>query len=301
MPLNIQVNGTGGVMFQGATGPASSSVLLQIGSTYTAIAKTVDGSVFQEWTDGGSNTLSTSPEYTFTMETNLVLQADFTANPYIRVAGRYIGLFDPGLYLGEETNTLENSGYIALTVNTKGNFSGYWQTGTVRHPLSGYLNASLQYTNTFNLPGEGTVTIGLSLPAGSISTANWNSTISLSQVVDVINYEGAGRYSLQLTSSSSTETGTALANFTERGPAVITGTLPGGPRFSASSTFTDSDNAQWPFYTPLYGGKGCLLGWVEVGPGDGGTDYGAFDAYGNLVWLQPNGTVNYISVSGTMQ
>ncbi|MGP8200495.1 MAG: InlB B-repeat-containing protein [Limisphaerales bacterium] len=304
VPLDIETTGTGTVQIKNSSGALTHSILLQIGDNYTAVAKTLHGSVFANWADGNGNVLSTSPNLPFTMESNLVLQANFTTNPFIRVSGRYIGLFEPGGLYGSSyvTNTIQNSGYITLTVTRTGAFSGFWETGATHHKLSGSLNASLGYTNTLEIPGEGTVTIGLSMPGGgSISNAAWVSSITLYPVVDVINYEGAGRYSVQLTSDTSSDIGTGRANFEEKGTAVISGTLPGGPRFSASSTFTDNSNAEWPFYTPLYGGKGYLLGWVEPGPGDGGTDYGAFTLYGSFIWLEPDGSVNYLTVNGSME
>ena len=303
--LNIQVNGGGIVEFKGPSGPASVSPLLQIGSAYTAIAKTEQGSVFEQWTDGESNILSTSPEYTFTMETNLVLEADFIPNPFASIAGTYIGLFED-----YDTNTLQNSGYFRLTVNTRGDLSGYWETGVSRHPFSGLLNAALQYTNSYEILGEGMVTIGLSVLnngtiSGSLSGPTWNSAISAVHVAsNIISQEGAGIYDIDFTSAygqtgGPSGVGKAVMNFSNPGPTTLAGALPDGPRFIAYSDFSPDDpNANAPFYAPLYGGKGYLLGWMDFGPGDGGTDYSIFTAEGNFVWLKPDGLAVSLAANG---
>jgi hypothetical protein len=72
-----------------------------------------------------------------------------------------------------------------------------------------------------------------------------------------------------------------------------------GARFSATSAFSDSESGEWPFYAPLYSGRGYIMGWLEPAPGNGGTDYSEFTLYGNLYWLQPDGTLTTLSVTST--
>jgi hypothetical protein len=109
----------------------------------------------------------------------------------------------------------------------------------------------------------------------------------------VISYDGEGTYSIAFTDAAGGEGGSAVAVFAKRGAATFSGRLPDGTHFSASSFFSDS--ATWPFYAPLYGGKGYLMGWMSVGPGDGGTDYSHFTADGSFVWLLPAGPVQHLS------
>jgi hypothetical protein len=152
-PLTILFSGPGQVTFAGVKGGASygdGSILLQVGKTYAATAKGVDGSVFDGWSDAESNALTAASELTFTMQENLVLQAGFIPNPFAAIAGQYIGLFMP-----DDGNTVRNSGYASFSITTKGTFSGYLQIGATRHNLSGQLDANLDYTNTINIPGEG--------------------------------------------------------------------------------------------------------------------------------------------------
>jgi hypothetical protein len=289
-PLTVQVVGGG------AISPNDNGKLLKIGQTYTLTAESNPNVFFTGWAASGSeNFVSNNPVLRFKMRSNLVLQASFIPNPFADVAGQYIGLFMP-----QVENTLQNSGYATLTITTKGTFSGYLQTGTTRHILSGQLDTNFDYTNTISIPGDGPVTIGLNAAPGyssingTITSTNWSSAIEMVQTDHgVISYDGEGTYSIAFTDAAGGEGGSAVAVFAKRGAATFSGRLPDGTHFSASSFFSDS--ATWPFYAPLYGGKGYLMGWMSVGPGDGGTDYSHFTADGSFVWLLPAGPVQHLS------
>ncbi len=59
---------------------------LKIGTKYTVTAVPKPGNIFSNWVGGTSNpfsVLSTSPSYTFTMQSNLVLRADFVTDPFV--------------------------------------------------------------------------------------------------------------------------------------------------------------------------------------------------------------------------
>jgi hypothetical protein len=300
-PLTLQISGNGAVT------PNDNGKLLQIGKKYTLTAVWTSASFFSGWTASGPESFSSAaPLLHFTMAANLVLQASFVPNPFSPIAGSYIGLFQ-----GNGANTLENSGYITLTVNTKGGVSGYWESGATRHPFSGLLNTDFLYTNNIEVSGQGTISIGFSIlndgtANGSLSGPNWSAAISAVHVAkNIIRQEGAGVYDIDFTAafweSGPSGTGRAVMNFANPGPATLSGYLPDGPAFSAYSDFSpDAPDANAPFYAPLYGGKGCLLGWMNFGPGNGGTDYLDFQAEGNFVWLQPNGNAIQLTASGSM-
>src|SRR5208283_3218431 len=107
---------------------------------------------------------------------------------------------------------------------------------------------------------------------GSLSGPNWSASISAVHVAkNIISQEGAGVYDIDFTASGQGPSGTGLAvmNFSNPGPATLSGHLPGGLAFNASSDFSpDAPDANAPFYAPLYGGKGYLLGWMNFGPGN---------------------------------
>lgn len=307
-PLTVQFSGTGELVIQGVAGPITSSLnskLLHVGQSYTAIAKGVKGSVFEGWTLDGTN-ISNGPELTFTMQTNLVLQANFIPNPFGNIAGNYIGLFMP-----YQSNTLQNSGYFSLAVTTKGGFSGYWETSATRHSISGQLSAGLQWSNSYNISGVGEVSIAFAAQndntlSGTVSGPTWTSSLTAVELdPHVVSIEGAGKYAISLTSygpsGNTTGQGKAIMNYGKRGPTTLAGTLPDGTRFGTSSVFSPlAPNANCPFYIPLYGGKGYVIGWMYNGP-DGGTDYSDWTATANFVWLQHNGAAVSLTANGTLQ
>jgi hypothetical protein len=301
-PLTVQFGGLGDVIFEGMKGGVSSQgnvILLELGKTYTATANDVDGSVFTGWSDADGTALSSSPELTFTMQSNLVLEVNFIPNPFAAVAGQYIGLFMP-----DDGNTVQNSGYASFTITTKGTFSGYLQTGTTRHTLSGQLDANCDYTNTVNIPGEGSLTIGFNAASGynsidgTITSGDWSASLFCNQLVGgKVEYPGYGRYDILFADSYGNPYGSALMNFAENGSTTLAGTLGDGAKFKAASTFSPlADAAEWPFFAPLDGGKGCLLGWMDE---DGYTAVS-----GNFTVISPAGggaySVSQLTASGQL-
>jgi hypothetical protein len=104
-----------------------------------------------------------------------------------------------------------------------------------------------------------------------------------------------GRYSVIFAGSNDNSAGSAVMNFTKSGPTTLAGKLGDGTKFSASSTFTPNGvgtAADWPFYTSLYGGKGCFFGWMDLGPSE---------VVGNFIWIQSDGNVVSIQASGQLE
>jgi hypothetical protein len=297
-PLTVQVVGGG------AVSPNDNGKLLKIGHSYTLTAESNPDVFFTGWTASGSeNFVSNNTVLHFTMRSNLVLQASFIPNPFAAVAGQYIGLFMP-----EDGNTVQNSGYATLTITTKGTFSGYLQTGTTRHSLSGQLDANFDYTNTIIIPGDGPVTIGLNAAPGyssingTIDNSNWTATLFCNQLVGKGEFSGFGRYAISFTDSNGNPDGTGVMNFAENGATTLRGTLDGGITINASSTFSPlADNAEWPFYSSLDGGKGCFLGWMDL-DGEGFDEIDGVS--GNFILIEPAGSGSYsvseIAASGQL-
>ncbi len=289
-PLTLQIIGGG------AVSPNDNGKLLALGRVYTVKAESNREWFFTGWTGatGSESFASNNTVLHFTMQSNLVLQANFIANPFTDVAGQYIGLFQ-----SDETNTLQSSGYITVTVSLEGAFSGYWETGNGRHPLSGLLDSDFAYATNYTLKGEDPVTIGFAALdnntiEGTIGNSQWSSAIEMVQTDHTVtSYSGDGTYHIGFTNAAGDEAGKAIGVFAKRGSATLSGKLSDNSSFIANSFF--SPTATWPFYAPLYGGKGYLLGWIEVAPGDGGTDYSHFTAQGSFVWLQKDGAAQQLS------
>jgi hypothetical protein len=233
------------------------------------------------------------------MRSNLVLQANFFANPFAAVAGQYIGLFMPG-----NGNTLQNSGYASFSITTKGTFSGYLQMGATRHSISGQLDANFDSTNTIDISGEGLWTIGFNASPGyssingAITAGDWSATLFCNELVGKAEFPGFGHYAISFSDSYGNPAGSALMKFAESGATTLAGSLTDGGKFSASSTFSPlADAAEWPFYALLDGGKGCFLGWMDE---DGYTAVS-----GNFTVITPAGggaySVSQITASGQIE
>ncbi|MEO6184314.1 MAG: Ig-like domain-containing protein, partial [Verrucomicrobiota bacterium] len=105
-PLAVKVGGVGRVQ------PNLDGKLLKIGNVYQMIARPGAGQIFGGW-EGAA--VSNKAVLNFTMQSNLVLTANFILNPFTTVKGKYSGLiFD--------TNGVnpESSGMIKLNVTGQG-------------------------------------------------------------------------------------------------------------------------------------------------------------------------------------
>lgn len=67
----------------------SNGCFLEVGSNYVITAKTPPGYIFAGWSGGIQ---SAKEKLSFTMQTNLLLQASFVPNPFPPISGRYSGI-----------------------------------------------------------------------------------------------------------------------------------------------------------------------------------------------------------------
>ena len=185
--------------------------------------------------------------------------------------------------------------FFSLTVTDQGSFSGYLKTANNRKSITGQFDYHLDYTNTISLPGEASVTLGLNLDAGaqllfgSLTGNTMNAGIMAEEIISgKVTFSDTGRYLIALSEGGGVPAGTAVLNFTKSGPTTLAGRLPDGTRFSACSVFCPYYSADWPFFTSLYGGKGCLLGRMDLAAGN---------PSGSLTLIEPSGAVLHIYAS----
>ena len=101
------------------------------GKKYTLTAVPAKGSIFSGWVSNETLVASTS-RYTFTVESNLLLQANFITNPFVPVTGTYRGLF----YVTNDAAE-ENSGSVVATVTSAGIYSAKLHLGSGNFSISG--------------------------------------------------------------------------------------------------------------------------------------------------------------------
>src|SRR6185295_19143706 len=143
-------------------------------------AKAAAGNVFVGWT----GTIETNKaRFAFSMQSNMVLQANIIPNPIIPVRGSYYGLF------AEAAGVQQNSsGFFSATVTPTTNggvFSAKAQIGLVTNSFSGSLDLSGHGHAVRMSHGTNVLTLDFLLDlepggdrlAGAISSPNWTADL----------------------------------------------------------------------------------------------------------------------------
>jgi hypothetical protein len=204
-------------------------------------------------------------------------------------SGTYHGLF-------QDTNevTALSSGSATLTTTWAGPFSGALQLGNARYGFSGWFDSSGAATLTIPRHNASDLTIALQIDYadggdhidGTVTDGFWTATLGADRALfngHIAIAPQAGKYTLALpgaNGSSSLPAGDGFGTFTvdNAGSVHFSGRLADGTSVSQSATL--SWTGQWPLYLPLYGGQGCLVGWVSV-PG------GTKPVAGSVTWVKP--------------
>jgi hypothetical protein len=145
--LILLING-GGIIRHAAWPPS-----LAIGKKYTMTAVPGSGNVFFNWTGGVTQpfaVLSASSSYAFTMQSNLLLEANFVANPFMPVAGIYNGLFTATNGVTEQTAGMLKG----LAITKKGTYSGTLLINGESHAISGSFDSEGHATNGISRPSS---------------------------------------------------------------------------------------------------------------------------------------------------
>jgi hypothetical protein len=261
-PVALLVNGYGTV--QHADWPAN----LVIGKKYVVKAVPLTKNIFSNWVGGTSqpySLLSISSSYTFVMQSNLVLEANFVPNPFLPVAGVYNGLFS-------DTNGIEvqSSGFFTATATANGNYSGKIQLAGNSYPITGKFSIAGFASNLIarSEPHPLSVHLELDLSGGDILTGQvsngaWTAELSAERA----NYSAmnADNYTLVIPGGTNAAVtlggdGYGVVAVNRSGTITVSGVVSDGTTFSQSATL--SEQGHWPFYASLYSGGGEIIGWL---------------------------------------
>jgi hypothetical protein len=260
-PLDLSTTGNGHVT------PNYTNALLEIGGTYTLTATPGIGSLFSNWT--GTISANTA-KLTFTMQSNMVLQANFVTNPFTPVKGNYAGLFyDTGGV------TMTNAGYFSAILADKGTFSSKWQFANITYSLSGAFSLDGVFSNAIPRTGNTPLLAQLQLDlgdgeaiAGTISDGIWTAQVAANRAhySTILPAPQLGSYTFVIPGSDDSSTrpggnGVGTVKVSATGGIAFAGTLGDGTAVSRTS-FISRDGA-WPLFAPLYAGKGLLIGWMN--------------------------------------
>jgi hypothetical protein len=261
----------------GAVSPNLNGKVLTRGKTYslTATAQKGEPVLFSNWT--GSISTNKNP-FTFKAESNLVLQANFVANPFLAVKGTYNGLFfDTNNGVTEQTAGMLRG----LAIGQKGTYTGTLLINGAAHGISGKFNLAGQAANRIARPGNpgGPLTVALTLNwnqplpqvTGAVTGTNGGTPWAASLLADrASNATASGQYTLLIppnligTPTNSPGGYGYLLITNHAGAASIAGALADGTALSESVSV--SADGYVPVYANLYGARGLLLGWINLEP-----------------------------------
>jgi hypothetical protein len=198
----------------------------------------------------------------------------------------YTGLF-------YETNAVrvQSSGAFNLSVTAGGKYSGALQMSAGRLPFSGQFGVWCQATN--NVARKKTnalvLSFGLGLSnqvVGSVSDGIWIAYLYAEQTgfhPTTNSAPYAGQYTMMFrgdtTVASSLGSGFGTFTLSTAGAVHFAGTLADGTKLSQSALVSQYGN--WPFFVPLYSGKGLVISWLAFSNLPNGDLSGAFN------WIKP--------------
>jgi uncharacterized repeat protein (TIGR03803 family) len=295
-PLTLVTNGLGSITtnFKGTN--------LTVGRSYIVKANPDKGQVFAGW--GGTISAAANP-LTFTMQSNMVVQANFVANPFIATAGTYAGLFfNPDAVAEQSAGLIRN-----LVIGTSGSYSGQVVIKGAPIGFTGSFAVSPeQSTPTVARPANqgGPLVLSMTLNSnevtGTVSGTNdggWTSPFHAEQTMN----PGSAQYTLLVPPGSNAPSacppGYGYALVTNHdGVATISGALADGATVSESVPIVGA-TGDLPFYASLYGNTGLIIGWLNRSDGFTGTNVW-WVAPASVSTLYPTGFTNNFAILGSL-
>jgi hypothetical protein len=256
---------------------------LNVGESYTITAVPETEQIFSFWGGDVSGSLEV---LTFVMQSNMVIEANFEADPYIVSQGTYSGLV-------AETDEVrhERSGNFTLKSTSRGAYTGKFQVGRSKISIKGLLATNGKATNVVYRPGLTPLTVEVALDVGAapgritgrVSDGSWAAQL----LGDRRCYNSktnpapfAGAYTLVVpaagTPGGPQGYGYGTARVDGNGLATFIGMLADGTK--AVQKVPLSREGHWPFYLGLYKGSGSSLGWLMVSNGE---------VSGLVSWIKP--------------
>jgi hypothetical protein len=191
-------------------------------------------------------------------------------------SGNYRGLFYVTNGAIPETS---GSFQFKVTASNRG-YSGKLQNNTNWYPFSGAFAADHAATNHISRGSKSELLLKLQLKTvaeepqilgtveGSTQGTNWVAPLLGNPMFYSAKrpYARSGKYTLTLCTTNLTDdspngTGYGIVMVKKDGTVSLTGQTPDGTTFSQSSTIFK--HGDWPFYIPMFKGRGMLIGWLH--------------------------------------
>jgi len=287
-PLTVILSGDGSVSPNLGDGRS-----LTPGKVYTLTAKPASEQIFVRWeirtnadlslTNGV--TFSTNATLSFEMKSNLVLVADFDANPFPE-AGGYTGLF---FEAGTNFFRPENAGFFTLRLVHTSGFSGRIVLQGATHPFRGQFDALGKARVAIVRRAKPPVALSLQLDmlgggtniTGTVRSASDANTLTSN--LDARRNGDAAAFAGQRGFSLVDEVGDTVVNaasvVSSSGNVSIRGVLQAGRSFTLATSI--SSDGSVPFYVSFNRGSEVITGWLRLGEGDSSVS-------GQLYWVSPS-------------
>jgi hypothetical protein len=200
-----------------------------------------------------------------------------------------------GLFYETNNSWMQSSGIMTITTTARGKYTAKVQVGTARYALVGQFNPDGTIVPR-NIPRRNNTPLTVQfqvdpqdpdLITGSVSDGTWTADMYADRAVFNIRTNltsDAGRYTMVLLGDFTSSTtpggdsyGTILID--KVGRLLFAGFLADGTKLVQSATV--AKGGQWPLYSPLYGGRGSLYGWLLF---NGSADD---DLSGDATWIRP--------------
>jgi hypothetical protein len=321
--LTVKINGKGQVKTTAIPSINNDQQLpLLVGRPYvlTAFIGLGTNHVFTNWTNGDLEQVSLNPAYTFVMQSNLVLQANFITNPFTAVAGIYNGLF-------YETNEVahESSGFFTMNVTRKGGYSGKLSLDGDTVSFGGKFNLSGQSTTNISRAAKGKVNLYLNLALdwntdseqifGRLSDGVWSAEMLADRATfnaanPATNFVGSYTFLVPRTNHPAVSPGGIgyglVTNNALGKVALLVSGL--GDGSSIGQNVPISKRGQWPLFVPLYKNfyvytnllkgtlatnrtypRGSLLGWIT---------FTNAAPTGKVSWIKTGSATNLLYLGG---
>jgi uncharacterized repeat protein (TIGR03803 family) len=283
-PVVVEING------HGTVNPNLDGQFLQLGKSYSMTAVPAVGSVFADWT--GSTTTSVA-RVMFVMQSNRVLEANFKPDLFFTGKGNYNGLFQAPPLVVSPTN----SGMIALTLTSRGAFTGFVQLGVKRTAISGHFDIDGKAQVTALRRNLNPLTINLELFStesasaihGIVTDGVWNAGLNAYRTA--FNAKSnpallAGRYTLVIPGQPGAANvpggdSYGVLSVNSGGLIQFSGSLSDDTKITQSIAISQDGN--WELYVPLYAGQGLITGRLIFTSVNSPTG----TILGNLTWFKP--------------
>jgi plastocyanin len=295
-PLTLITNGSGGIS------RAFVGLNLEVGRGYTMTGVPGPGQILSSWSGDVS---SQSAGLNFIMQSNMTIQVNFIANPFLAAKGVYNGLFS------QPIRAQARSGFFTMSLGDHGAYTASARIGTNTYPWSGQFNAYGFAASTVAVGGQ-SVPVALSVDLSDNETL----TGTIGQA-DVTAYRAVfsatnpataymGKYTLIIpglmdSSVGPGGNGAATVVVGPGGNATISGFAGDGRTLSKIVPLSSGGFA--PFYQDLYAGHGSMWSWLQFN-----TNVPTDQISGDLSWIKPvlpgavlypHGFTNDVKVAGS--